>query len=281
MLVRYTALFATALVAAAAGPLCAQQEFRWPNSARAAVALTYDDGIDAHLDNAMPDLEARNLRGTFYVPGNSRSLAKRMKEWRAADGRGHELGNHSIFHPCLRVNAKGRERAFVTPERNLDNYTLRRMGDELSANNTLLQAVDGKSVRTYAYTCSDTTAGSVPYTGILRPLFPAARGGEDRMIVRDLRALDLHHVTSWMVANATGDELIAFIQEAVDAGGLAVIMFHGIGGGHRINVDRQAHQTLLGWLDRNRKSVWTDTFLHVTSHIAAERQRLGWRNPHP
>ncbi len=278
---RYSALLAATLVAVTAGRLCAQQGFVWPNGARAAVALTYDDGIDAHLDHAMPDLEGRDLRGTFYVPGNSPSLAKRMEKWRAAAERGHELGNHSVFHPCLRVNTKGRERTFVTPERDLDNYTLRRMADELAVNNTLLQAVDGRSLRTYAYTCSDTTAGSVPYTGVLRPLFPAARGGEDRVIVRDLRALDLHHVTSWMVADVTGDDLIAFIKEAVDAGGLAVIMFHGIGGGHRINVDRQAHQTLLDWLDRNRKSVWTDTFLHVTSHIAAERQRLGWRNPHP
>jgi peptidoglycan-N-acetylglucosamine deacetylase len=273
---------AGALVAAAALLVSAQDGFRWPNGARAAVALTYDDGIDAHLDNAMPDLEARNLRGSFYVPGNSRSLANRMGEWRAAARRGHELGNHSVFHPCLRVDARGCERAFVTPERNLDNYTMRRISDELAANNTLLQAVDGKRVRTYAYTCCDITAGGASYVDALRPLFPAARGGEyEGLVVGDLRALDLHNVTSWMVAKVSGEAMIAFVKKAVDGGGLAVVMFHGVGGGHGINVDREAHQKLLAWLDENRKLVWTDTFLNVTQHIAAERQRLGWRNPRP
>lgn len=276
-----TILRAGALVAAAALLVSAQDGFRWPNGARAGVALTYDDGVNAHLDNAMPDLEARHLRGTFYVPGSSRSLAQRLEEWRAAARRGHELGNHSIFHPCLRVDVKGRERTFVTPERNLDNYTVRRLSDELSANNTLLQAVDGQRVRTYAYTCSDVTAGGVPYIDALRPLFPAARGGEDEVVVTDLRALDLHHVTSWMVAKVSGEAMINFVKKAVDAGGWAVIMFHGVGGGHGINVDREAHQQLLAWLDQNRKLVWTDTFLKVTQHIAAERQRLGWKNPHP
>jgi sialate O-acetylesterase len=276
-----TALRAVLLILPAAILLYAQAEFRWPNGARAAVALTYDDGVDAHLDNAMPDLEARKFRGTFYVHGSSRSLARRMEEWRAAARRGHELGNHSISHPCLRVNVKGRERTFVTPERNLDNYTLRRISDELAANNTLLQAVDGKQVRTYAYTCSDTTAGGEPYIEVLRPLFPAARGGADEVIVSDLRALDLHHVNSWMVAKVTGESMIAFVNKAVDAGGMAVIMFHGVGGGHGINVEREAHQKLLARLDQNRKLVWTDTFLNVTQHVAAERQRLGWNNPRP
>jgi sialate O-acetylesterase len=125
------------------------------------------------------------------------------------------------------------------------------------------------------------TAGGVPYIDALRPLFPAARGGEDEVVVTDLRALDLHHVTGWMVAKVSGEAMINFVKKAVDAGGLAVVMFHGVGGGHAINVGREAHRQLLAWLDQNRKLVWTDTFLNVTQHIAAERQRLGWKNPHP
>ena len=92
------------LAAAAAGPAQESEPFRWPGGARAAVALTYDDGVDAHLDHAMPDLEAAGLRGTFYVPGNSASLRKRMEEWRAAARRGHELGNHTLFHQIGRAH---------------------------------------------------------------------------------------------------------------------------------------------------------------------------------
>ena len=56
------------------------------------------------------------------------------------------------------------------------------------------------------------------------------------------------------------------MQKAVDAGGLAVFMFHGVGGDH-IPVSREAHQELLAWLASHRDVVWTDTFRAVTTHV--------------
>src|SRR5512140_2910176 len=95
--------------------------FPWPNGAKAAVVLSYDDAMDTQLDNAAPDLEAAGLHGTFFVPGESESLAKRLPEWRALAARGHELGNHEIFHPCL---AKLPGRAWVPAEYALESYTV-------------------------------------------------------------------------------------------------------------------------------------------------------------
>jgi hypothetical protein len=106
-----------------------------------------------------------------------------------------------------------------------------------------------------------------------RPLFLAARIGEDR-IVADVRALDPMLVPSWMVQDVTGDEMIAFVKKAVDAGGLAVFMFHGVGGGHSINISREAHQQLLAWLGGNRQTVWTDTFRAVMRHVTAQQKRM-------
>ena len=242
--------------------------FPWPGGAKAAVCLTYDDGVDVHLDHAVPDLEAANLRGTFYVPGSSRSLDKRMEEWRAIEKRGHELGNHAVFHPCLKVSAKGARREWLQPEWELEKYTVRQMVSELQAMNTTLTAVDGKRVRTYAYNCSDWTAGGQSFVDALRPYFLGARAGEDENIVEDVQKLDIHFVPSWMVRDVNGERMIAFVQKAVEAGGLAVFMFHGVGGGHNINISRDAHRQLLGWLDKHRDMVWTDTFLHVVEHIS-------------
>ena len=108
-----------------------------------------------------------------------------------------------------------------------------------------------------------------------RPLFLAARIGEDR-IAADVRALDPMLVPSWMVQNVSGEEMIAFVKKAVDAGGLAVFMFHGVGGGHSIDVSREAHQQLLAWLAANRQTVWTDTFRSVMTHVL-ERAEAVWR----
>jgi hypothetical protein len=161
----------------------------------------------------------------------------------------------------------------VKPEYALEGYTVERIRSEAAAMSTTLLAVDGESLRTFAYNCGDTTAGGESYVDALRPLFLAARAGEDR-IVEDPGALDPMLVPSWMVQDVTGGEMIAFVRKAVDASGMAVFMFHGVGGGHSIDVPREAHRQLLGWLASHRQEVWTDTFRSVMTHVVAEQKRL-------
>ena len=258
---------------AAAGGQTRDAAFHWPRGARAAVALTYDDGVDVDLDHIVPDLEAANLRGTFYVPGHSESLRKRMEEWRAAARRGHELGNHTLFHPCLR-QVPGRVREFVTPERALESYTVERMRSEIQVMNSMLFAVDGLDARTLAYPCGDEVAGGVAYVGAIRPMFPAARAYKDQFrALADPRTVDIHRVPSWALRSNTGAEMIAWVEEAAQSGQLAVFTFHGVGGGHSINVDREEHRKLLAWLNANRERIWTAPFLEVMRHVVAERGR--------
>jgi hypothetical protein len=68
--------------------------------------------------------------------------------------------------------------------------------------------------------------------------------------------------------------MIAWVEEAVQSGKLAVFTFHGVGGGHGINVGREEHQKLLAWLAANRDRVWTAPFLQVMEHMSKERKRL-------
>jgi sialate O-acetylesterase len=80
-------------------------------------------------------------------------------------------------------------------------------------------------------------------------------------------------VPSFMVQNVSGAELVAFAQKALDARGLAVFMFHGVGGGHDIDVSREAHRELVAWLAARRQAVWTDTFRRVMAHVVEQRKR--------
>lgn len=63
-----------------------------------AVSLTYDDGLSSQLDVALPALERRGLRGTFYVTWDN--IVDRLAEWARLPARGHELGEHTVHHPC-------------------------------------------------------------------------------------------------------------------------------------------------------------------------------------
>jgi peptidoglycan/xylan/chitin deacetylase (PgdA/CDA1 family) len=70
----------------------------WPKGARAAVSLTYDDGLNSQLDTVVPALQDAGFKGTFFLTlDNMRSKAA---DWQAAHRLGHEMGNHSVTHPC-------------------------------------------------------------------------------------------------------------------------------------------------------------------------------------
>jgi sialate O-acetylesterase len=272
-MLRHLRVLATALLIA--GTAVGQQTgFQWPDGANAAVALTYDDGVDVHLDHAAPDLESANLRGTFYVTGRSDSLRKRMPEWRALAQRGHELGNHTLFHPCLK-RADGRERTWVTTEQDLDRYTILRIANEVRVMNTMLHAVDGQELRTLAYTCGDESVRGVSYVESIQSLVPAARAYKHafRALV-DPAKIDPYRVPSWAISNNNVEEMIACVKEAIRSGKLAVFTFHGVGGGHSIDVGRKDHQALLAWLGSHRAEVWTAPFVRIMAHVRAERQRV-------
>lgn len=240
--------------------------FRWPDNKKIAVCLTYDDGLDCHLDVAVPALNSYHFRGTFYCTGYSSSLFKRMDEWRKIARDGHELGNHTLFHPC-----DGKKFDWVLPEYDLNRYTISQLVNELTTANSLLKAIDGQEERTFAYTCSDYKIGEQSFVDTIRNHFTAARN--DGPIPENMEDVDIHFVPSWGVIDPSGEELIAYVKEAMEKRTLAVFMFHSVGGGY-LNVSAEAHNELLSFLKEHEDEIWVDTFLNVMKHVRKEQARL-------
>lgn len=242
------------------------KNFKWPENKKAAVCLTFDDGQDSHLDNAIPLLDALNFKATFYCPGNKESLHNRTAEWAMIVKNGHELGNHSLFHPC-----DGRLFDWVKPEYDLTRYSSEQIKMELYTANTLLKAVDGKTNRTYGYTCSNfKVQGDTSYVNIVKQLFSAARS--DGPIPNTMKNIDINFMPSWCVDSHDGKDLIAYVKEARDKGTIATFMFHSVGGGY-LNVSNEALQELLVYLKENEKDYWVDTFYNVTKYISSQTDK--------
>lgn len=251
--------------------LHAQDAFSWPDRATAAVCLTYDDGLDCHLDVAEVDLDKFGFKGSFYCTGYSASLRTRMQDWRALVEGGHELGNHSLFHPCQKVKDGRDTFAWVKHEYDLAYYSKEQIRNELTVASTLLQGVDGQTDRTYAYTCSDYEVGDSSYVPIVKELFLGARG--DGPIPTSMLNVDLHKLPSWGVDSPTGQELINYVKEAEQNGTMAIFMFHSVGGGY-LNVSSEAHHLLLTYLDQHRERYFVATLQDMVRHIKKERTRL-------
>ena len=160
---------------------------------KCAVVLTYDDGLNVDLTNAIPALDSLGLKGTFYISDYFDGLKDQIFKWRRAAAEGHELGNHTIWHPC-EGGRRGRE--FVRPDNDLNNYTVKRMTLEIKTMNNILKAIDGKTERTFAYPCGDTKIHDSLYFDDVRKDFVAARGVKPEMLTID--KIDLYNIHSFL-----------------------------------------------------------------------------------
>jgi sialate O-acetylesterase len=238
----------------------AQHKTMW-NGKKCAVALTYDDALNVHLDKTIPALDSVKLKGTFYLIASSKAFTNRLKEWKVAASHGHELANHSLFHPC----ASGPGRGFVTADYDLKTYSIRRINDEIRMTNSILEAVDGKKKRTYAYPCGDTKIGDSSYLDPSKSEFIAARGVKAEMLPID--KMDIYNIGSYMINGQSGQELIELVKKAMQTNTFLVFLFHGVGGEHSLNVSLEAHRQLLHYLKQQEKQIWIAPFIDIAEHV--------------
>jgi peptidoglycan/xylan/chitin deacetylase (PgdA/CDA1 family) len=234
---------------------------------KCAVVLTYDDAIDQHLDNAAPVLDSLELKATFYLTAFSQSMQTRLKDWKKLPAKGHELGNHTLFHPCI-GNSPGRE--WVTADNNMTNYTVKRMENEMRMTNLFLQSLDGKTKRTFAFTCGDMKIRDSAFINGMKKDFVAARAVRNEM--HKMNEVDLYNVDCYVVNNHSFEEMKAWVDQAVQTNSLLVILFHGVGGGNGLDVSIENHRKILRYIKQKEKDIYVAPMLEVAEHINQ------WRN---
>lgn len=238
----------------------------WPGNRRAAISLSFDDSVLSHLENAFPVLQRWGVRGTFYVlPGEGGLFEKHLDRWRALHAAGHELGNHTLSHPC------SREHRFTPPKHALEGWTIERIEADIDgATRRLKELVPGLGPVSFAYPCGESFVGEGPsrtsYVPSVARRFVVARGVGNTD--NDPRTCDLHMVHSWLVTGVSADAMIALIQPTVEAGRWGIFCFHGIGGDHA-SVATEALEGLVRYLKEREDEIWVDTVYAVGSYLAS------------
>lgn len=246
----------------------AEKPFTWPNGAKAAVSLAYDDAINSQLDHAIPALDKHGLKGSFYLTLSSETLSKRLSEWRAAAANGHELGNHTLFHQCSR-KAPGHE--WVSVENDLDNISVAQLTAQIRVGNIMLQAIDGKTERTFTVPCGEVEAAGQNYLPQIQADFVAIKSGGGA-VIPDMKRLNPYAVRVVAPTDVSGKQLIDLVNAAADQGTMINFTFHGIGGDY-LSVSNEAHEELLAYLAAQRKIYWTDTFINIMKYAKQEQKR--------
>lgn len=236
----------------------AQTNTAWQNK-KCAVVLTYDDAVPQQLDNAVPVLDSLDIKATFYLTA---LFAKdRLDDWRKLAAKGHELGNHTLFHPC--TGGKGRE--WVKPDYQLQNYSVQRMLDEVRMTNVFLKALDGRSKRTFAFTCGDMKINDSSFIEAMKDDFVAARAVRNEMHTID--KVDVYNTDCYVVNNHTAAQMIEWVKKAQETNSLLVILFHGVGGGNGLNVSVSEHRKFLHYLKEQEKNIWITTMLDAAEWV--------------
>lgn len=226
-------------------------EYAWPGRARAAVSLTYDDSMESQLAHAATHLKQAGLRATFFL-----NEVADDAPWRALREHGHELGGHTLHHPC--------PRSFEVPTTPSEELDLARMALELDGDLAQLQRLGQAPPFSFAYPCGITWVGAQQsYVGLVRERFFAARLAADEgspdptdpyMIPAQFGLVSLF-------------ELDRAVQRAVDEGRWLVLGFHGVGGGWLIT-EAHVHEQFVMALAA-RKDVWVAPFGAVAQHLAS------------
>jgi len=225
---------------------------RVPDRRRCIVSLCYDDALPCHHEMVAPLLETHGLRATFYTHLQSRFLPD-VDRWRGVAAAGHELGNHTVFHPC-------QDQKWLDRTHNLRHYTPRRWCDEVQLANAVLQTVDGCTRRTFGNTCHDNRVGEGEGVVLIETLAPnyfiAARGEHTRRAV-DFSSLNWFNLGNRVIDGASFAELSTELSALAQAGGWILYTMHGVGPrDHELHIAVDQHRRLIEWLAAHDDAVW-------------------------
>ena len=125
--------------------------------------------------------------------------------------------------------------------------------------------IDGKDKRTFAYPCGDLTVGGEFFYNGLRNDFAGARGVGPGLTTIDQVKLD--NINCYSINGQKADYMINLVKQAMQTHTLVVFLFHGVGGGHNLNVDLNEHSKLLHFLKQNEKDLWIAPMVDVADHV--------------
>lgn len=211
-------------------------EFR--DGRRAAVSLTFDDGILDHYTMVAPHLDSLGIRGTFWVNGVSigqpdYNYAPRLT-WemcREMSDRGHEISNHSWSHP------------------NLTNLSEEQIREEVLKNDEAIEAGTGKRPITFCY----------PYNAQNELVTRICREGR-------IGARDFQEAQGQVNSGSTPESLRAWLERVIANGEWGVTMTHGIHHGWDQWEDENVLWDFYKELASRRDEVWIDTFAAVCAY---------------
>jgi len=197
--------------------------FRWPDGKRAAVSITFDDARTSQVDSGTALLDKYGVKATFFVVPPT--VEDRLDGWKKVVANGHEIGNHTINHPCTGNFSWSAKNA-------LENYSLDDMRDELIECNKRIKELLGVESEVFAYPCGQKFIGrdtsTKSYVPLVAKMFIVGRGWRDEAM-NNPDFCDLAQVSGIEMDGKNFDEILPLIEEVRRTGQWLILAGHEMG----------------------------------------------------
>ncbi|MDD2272159.1 MAG: Ig-like domain-containing protein [Desulfuromonadaceae bacterium] len=215
----------------------------WRENKPAALSLTFDDGYYSQYEKALPALNARGFKGTFFIFTDYSDYFNLWDRWAEAATMGHEIASHTKTHPYLTT------------------LPLSEAEYEITVSQTLIDAkITGQKSLSFAYPYGDLNTA---VKALVQKSYIGARGVKEAL---NDASTDSYNTLAFDVVNSDVLQMKALTEQAVSQQKWLIPIFHGFSpdeyGGW--NSDQ-----LISYLDylKGRADVWVAPFGTVIKYL--------------
>jgi peptidoglycan/xylan/chitin deacetylase (PgdA/CDA1 family) len=241
------------------------QTFAWPDGKTIALSLSFDDARLSQFYGGTALLDEYGVKATFFVV--PAQVEERLKGWKEAVANGHEIGNHTLTHPCSGNYPWSRNKA-------LEYYTLKAMRNEMKACNRQIEELLGVQPTLFAYPCGHTYVGrgtnTRSYVPLVATLFFAARTYRDN-ISNDPTLCDLSQLTGIDMDGKDFDEILQLIERAQQHHHWLILGGHEIGTSGHQTTRMDMLRALIEYARDPANGVWLAPIGEVAQYVYGQR----------
>lgn len=240
-------------------------DFQWPEGKKMGLSLTFDDARLSQVDKGIPLLDKYGVKATFYLSPDN--MTQRLEAWKKAVTDGHDIGNHSILHPCTGNFAWSKDKA-------LEDYTLQEMNMELDSANKFIKKMLGIQPVSFAFPCGQTFVGRAnmtrSYIPVISAKFETGRGWLNEG-PNDPAFCDMSQLTGMELDGKSFEQIKNLIEEAKSKGQWLVLAGHEMNEGGFQTSLLSTVEAICKYASDPANGIWIDNVHNIAAYIKEKR----------
>jgi peptidoglycan/xylan/chitin deacetylase (PgdA/CDA1 family) len=196
------------------------------------------------------------------------AVEKQLEGWKNAVATGHEIGNHSLTHPCTGNFIWSRKNA-------LEDYSLDQMRTELMECNRRITELLNVKAEVFAYPCGQKFVGrgigTKSYVPLVAEMFLVGRGWMDET-GNDPAFDNFSQLTGVEMDGKDFEQILHLVEDAKKSGQWLVLAGHEMGDAGMQTTRLAMLEKLMEYAQNSENGIWLQPVGTVAKYIQKRRK---------